>query len=429
MKHAMTYLLMVLTMLTSVSVARAEEPPNLESLLTEAETREIHERTKAETLERELRREREVQMKHNMDLQRQVIETRARIEDQRARQQRYEAQLMALKQEGMELQARHASMSRELASEEMQRKNQEVETLRVKTQMEVMNLKLKDSLESLEKRRAETLTKIEASKALVARWNEEIASAQADIVKNEMARYEFQKSAQHLDAQTVDLQKKLEDTNREREKAQSDTAEMKAKLEETRKNYEKTLAATKEQEQLRQQQVAQFNAANAEYLAEKKKLRAQTAQAEAQRVLAEQEKLKYAAEAKKLSASLDSARYESEQAHLKLAESQNTATQSKLSLAKVRNDLLKELTPEVEAWSGNAKPASEASTKPAPAPVPAAVPAPDASDDEPAPQAAAPITKTPAAAKPAAPAKRETAAVAGTFGKAWTARKTCTIYE
>lgn len=409
MKFAMKIVLVLMATVASLKATAQNENAPQSSLLSQAEVDEIHERGKAEALEKEARRERDNVGRQNLTMQRQIGEYRARIDILKQQQQKLEAQIAASRAESQALQSRAAGITKELAFEESQRKQQEAEILKAKGQLDAYNSKLKDTVESLEKKKTETFAKIETNRNQVSRWNEEIALVQAEIIKTEMARYDFEENANRQEYQLAALQKKLDLATEERQAVYEESLKAKSRLDDLTKSTETVAVSIREQELARKNIQADTEKTASEISLQKKKLKQQISVLEAQTAAAEHERMRNQAEEKRLMITLQAVKAEADKANLKLAESQNSAIQSKLSLAKLRNELMREFIPEVESWSkksGDPTASKEVVMNPV---------------------FAAEVDKTPEVTAESSPNRQ--AASANSFGKPWVMSKSCTMFS
>lgn len=344
----------ILSLLSSGQSSRAND----ESFLTDSAKAEIKKRTELEITESEARKSQERTQKFRTELEFKSREMRQRAEDLRLKQEHLKMQIEGQRAENESLAIRQAEIAREIAGIEELARLQEAEALKIKTTLEATKTKLVESTAALEDRRNKLQEQIEKDRTATDKWNEEILSVQAEIVKIELSRFEYEKTSNNLEIQTFGLLSKLDATKKNRDLAKLENEEMFAQLNEIKMKNANIHNDIKTTENEISKLQDNFRALNVEYANESKRW-LQSMQSLAQAKLAsEQEKLKYDVEKARLENSLSVAKQGNRSGYLELAKSQARTIDAKITMSQARSDLINEIAPRI----GYANPKQERKT-------------------------------------------------------------------
>lgn len=331
----------VLILVLGSTSAWAQSPTD--SLLIDADRKEIIERARAEALAREAHKGQERLNQRKKALAQQINEIRRRTADQQALQAKYASQIQAMDNENRSLQEKQAQLAREVEIFEQQGRAQEAEALRAKTQLDATRAKFQEISGDLNRRRADIKNKIEDNRARIAEWSNQLTSVQNEIARSDLMRIDYEKNLASLEMQTSDLDRKLQEATAERNLMVQDLESAKVRQEKMASQYnalsEELKRTVAEKEKLRADQ----KKLEADYAADTKRMEARTKEIETARSEIAKERLSFSVDQRNTEELLRQLREKNEEIELALADEAADTSQAKLALLKSREELTKQV--------------------------------------------------------------------------------------
>lgn len=312
---------------------------NEEPLLEGALRVEIEERTKVEILKREFVKAQDLNNKFRQEIENRTNDARRRASELIVKQDRLKWQINRIHLENENLHAQQNEVTQELASTEERARLEEVEAIKIKTELETVTKKLTDKIQELEDHKLKTQEQVEKSRIDVAKWNDQILISQTEILKAELTRNKYDKLLSETKFRTFEVQNKLLKTQKDQEVVLNEIQQLATEISESKQKQDEILKQILLVEAENQKYQKEIQNAQIDYNLENKKLLENVQRLSQAKIANEQEKYKYDFEISKITNAIGIARQNSENGHLELAQVQVNSIDSQIAKVQVRQEV------------------------------------------------------------------------------------------